>query len=138
MNPKNFILLKDINLTKYLGFVAHKFTLKKELWDRQLCSEILKRGIRGLQCCMWEEKAIFVDFKSSKYYCYDDYQRLDKCDDYLQSSDEILNKMNKRLLKIEKMLILIQERDHYFNNNKKKIKITESEKESIQKRYFKN
>ena len=41
--------------------------------------------------------------------------------------------MNKRLLKIEKMLILIQERDHYFNNNKKKIKITESEKESIAK-----
>ena len=57
---------------------------------------------------------------------------MDSCNDDLNLIENLWQKFNKKLMKVEIMLILIQERELNFTANQKKKRITEEDKENIE------
>ena len=132
MDPKKLKWLEDINFIEYLGLVEHHVTLNKDLWDRQHYSDFLEDAMRSFTCNECDQRATVVDFKTKKFYCDDHSSLMDSWKDNIRQIDEILNRFQRKLNKVEKILILVQERELYFKNNKKKKRITEKEKNKIQ------
>ena len=131
MDPKKLKWLEDINFIEYLGLVEHHVTLNKDLWDKQYYSDFLEDAMRSFKCNECDQRARVVDFKTKRFYCDDHSSLMDSCKDNIRQIDEILNKFQRKLNKVEKILILVQERELYFKNNRKKKRITEKEKNKI-------
>ena len=131
MDPDKFKWLKKINFIKYLRLVAHEVALNKDLWDRQFYSNIMEDALRGFECNECDQRATVIDFETKKSYCDDHRSLMDSCNDDLNLIENIWQKFSKKLMKVEKMLILIQERELFFKTNKKKKRITEKEKKII-------
>ena len=131
MDPKKLNWLENINLAKYLNLVAHKVTLNKDLWDRKYYSNLMENALRSFECKECGQWATVIDFKTKKSYCDDHRSLMDSCDDNLNLIENIWQMFNQKLMKVEKMLILIQERELFFTTNQKKKRIIEKEKESI-------
>ena len=124
--------LKDIDLYDYLGLVAHEVRLNKDMWDRQHCSDIMERGMRNFKCNECKKRAVIVNFKTKRFYCDAHQALMDSWNDDLQKIEDLWIKFERKLSKIEKMLILIQERELYLQTSKNDEKITDEEKKEIQ------
>ena len=132
MDLDMFKWLKDIDLYDYLGLVAHEVRLNKDMWDRQHYSDIMERGMRNFKCYECNQKAIIVNFKTKRFYCDDHQALMDSWSDDLRQIEDLWIKFDKKLSKIEKMLILIQERELYLQTSKDNKRITDEEKKEIQ------
>ena len=132
MDPNKLKWLEDINFVEYLDLVEHKVSLNKDLWDRQHYSDFLENAMRSFTCNECDQTATVIDFKIKKFYCDDHSSLMDSWKDNIRQINEILNKFQGKLIKVEKILILVQERELYFKNNEKKKRITEKEKNKIQ------
>ena len=132
MDPDKFKWLENINLSKYLNLVAHKVTLNKDLWDRQYYSDLMEDALRSFECEECGQRATAIDLNTKKFYCDGHRSLMDSCNDDLNLIENICQKFSKKLVKVEKMLILIQERELFFDTNEKKKRITEKDKEKIE------
>ena len=132
MDLKRFIWLKDIDLMQYFGLISHKVRLKKDLWNRQLCAEIVERELSDFKCYEWNERATLINHETKKYYWDNDFSLNDSCNDNVQLIEDYWYQFNKKLIKVEKMLILVQERELFFSTNENNHKISKDDEAKIQ------
>ena len=63
----------------------------------------------------------------NEYYWESHYSLMDKHRYDIRPIKDILDKFQRKLMKVEKMLMLIQEREYYLENNDRNERITEKD-----------
>ena len=79
----------------------------------------------------WDEQAHVINFGNKKNYCKAYYNLKDSWNDEIKTIETIWKSFQRKLIKLEKMLILIQERKHFTNTNDIKVRITEEDEEKL-------
>ena len=79
----------------------------------------------------WDEQAHVINFGNKKNYCKAHYNLKDNWNDEIKTIEKIWKSFQRKLIKLEKMLILIQERKHFTNTNDIKVRITEEDEEKL-------
>ena len=92
----------------------------------------MEDALRSFECKECGQRATAIDLNTKKFYCDGHRTLMDNYNDDLNLIENIWQKFSKKLMKVEKMLILIQERELFFDTNEKKKRVTEEDKENIE------
>ena len=77
----------------------------------------MEDALRGFECKECGQKATVIDLNTKKSYCDEHRSLMDSCNENLNLIENLWQKFSKKLMKVEKMLILIQEREIFFDTN---------------------